>query len=147
MIYGAIIGVILLDIGSLVVIRRRRSRLRSSGALRRLRRLLWVVGIVLAVASVIFPWPYDTKTRILGFPIPGVVFELWTNSKGESFWADFVGPLSLPVLGVDFVLCVFLPQVVLAVVLIVRSERRPATRQADTAEGLEPPPSGGLPGE
>lgn len=122
MIIGAIIGVILIDIGSMVIIRRKRSGLRSSDLLQRLRWVLWALGVVLAVASVTVTWPCDAETRLLGFPIPGVVFELWTNSKGESFWADFLGPVSLPFLAVDFVLCFFLPQVILAAILIVRNE-------------------------
>lgn len=124
MIIATIIAVIVIDIGSMVIIRRRRSVLRCSDALSRWRWVLWLTGVVLAFGSVLVGWPYNASTRIVGFPIPGVIFELWTNSKGESFWADFVGPMTLPALAADFVLCLYLPQVILATLHILRSEEQ-----------------------
>lgn len=120
MIIGAIIAMVLLDVGALVVIRRRRAMLISSLRLRRLRRVLWVAGGLLGLAVVALPWRYDAETWILGFPVPGAIFELWTNAKGESFWADFVGPITPLLLAVDLLLCVWLPQSALATILLLR---------------------------
>jgi hypothetical protein len=72
-------------------------------------------------------WYYDAETRIMGFPLPGVVWELWTNGKGEQFWADFGGPLTLPFLAVDLGLCAMLPQAILAAVLVYRVGRKETT--------------------
>lgn len=118
MIYFVIIVTIAIDVAALGIIARKRVQLGRSHSLQRWRRRLWVLGVVFALSAVTIPWPYDAKTRILGFPFPGVVFELWTTSSGETFWADFVGPLSLPMLALDFVLILCVPQSVLAAMLL-----------------------------
>jgi hypothetical protein len=120
---GLTATVVLLDVSALVTIYLKRATLRSSPRLQASRVWLWVLGVVLAVASVGVTWPYDSETRILGFPLPGVVWELWTNGKGEQFWADFVGPQTLPLLAADFALCLFLPQAILAAILICRTKQ------------------------
>ena len=93
-----------------------------------MRALLWIVGIAVGLMSVSVSWSYDPGVRYLGFPFPGVVFELWTNRHGQTYWADFAGPVTLPVLAVDFLLCMMLPQVALAAVLMVRSDSGAANR-------------------
>ncbi|MHC4471768.1 MAG: hypothetical protein ACYS99_12480, partial [Planctomycetota bacterium] len=101
--------------------------LRNSRALRISRLLLWIMGLVLALISVSIPWPCGSEARVLGFPVPAAVFEQFTNASGESYWLDFVSPLTLPLLLVDFALCLFLPQTGLACILLVHRHERSAT--------------------
>ncbi len=134
MFYAATLGTIVLDVWSMIIIRRRRNRLSPSRSLQRLRWILWAIGLALASLAVTITWHYTAETKILGFPFPGAVFELWTNGSGSSLpagfvgpvpndndgshWVDFVGPLTLPFLAMDFVLCLYLPQVALALTLL-----------------------------
>jgi hypothetical protein len=126
MIYTAIIVTIAIDVFALVIIGRERIQLEESQSLQRWRRRLWGLGGVLALSAVMIAWPYDAETKILGFPFPGAVFELRTTSRGETFWADFVGPLSLPFLALDFALILYAPQSVLAVMLLTGDHRQAA---------------------
>jgi hypothetical protein len=122
--FAALTGVVmLLDAAALVVVVSSRHEIARSARLRRSRLFLGCVGAVLAVASVTVRWPYGAQTRMLGLPMPAAVFELWGSGE-ERFWADFVGPLTLPLLVLDFVLCACLPQVVLALFLVRSSRRR-----------------------
>lgn len=107
-------------------------QLRESQSLSRWRLRLWVLGGVLALSAVTITWPYDAETKILGFPFPGAVFELWTTSRGETFWADFTGPLSLPFLALDFALMLYAPQSVLAMMLLTGGPRKAAGQPPNT---------------
>jgi hypothetical protein len=74
--------------------------------------MTWFFGCALAIAAVSWAWPYSENIRILGFPFPSVVFE-----RSEDQWLDFVGPLSLPALVADVVICLVTPHFVLRIYL------------------------------
>lgn len=85
--------------------------------------VVWVIGCLLALATVTVWWPYSRDARILGAPFPAVVFE-----RSGDAWLDFVGPLSGPLLIADFIIVFFLPQFVFTVYL------RRITRNIDPPE-------------
>lgn len=148
MLYAAILGTIALDAWSTIIIRRRRNRLSASSSLKLLRRILFVIGLGLASLAVTITWHYTAEIKILGFPLPAAAFELWNsgggdslpvdfvgplpNESGGSYWADFVGPWTLPFLAIDFALCLYLPQLLLALALLTGNhDESTAIQQAD----------------
>lgn len=58
------------------------------------KKIFWVlniVGLALAAASMFMIWPYDTNTKIVGFPFPAAVFQ---RESETSQWQDYVGPMT-----------------------------------------------------
>jgi len=140
MLYALIIAITVLNLLAWIYLIRKRQQINSCTKLRRWRMGLWVIGGVLAVLAVTVTWPSGNKVRFLGFPLPGAAFEL-VATGAEPYWADFVGPLTLPILVIDFVFCLCLPQVALAILLLVGKRSAPTIRQADAADGpLRGPP-------
>lgn len=61
-------------------------------------RMFWVIfglGIIFAACSIFIVWPYDTNTRIVGFPFPAAA---WQRSADGGAWADYVGIMTIPIL-------------------------------------------------
>lgn len=118
MIYLAILVVVAIDVWTKVVIHKNSKVLAASPALVRLRKKLFLAGILFGLAAIFFTWPYDSTHDILGFPIPAAVFELVTAPDGVQYWADFVGPLTWPFLILDFLFCLYFPQLIVAILLL-----------------------------
>lgn len=96
-----------------------------------LRLAGWVVGGVLATLAVTVCWPFGPDARIVGFPLPGAIFE-----RAGDGWVDFVGPTTLPFLMIDFVTCLLAPQVLLVVYLKCVGGRHVYTGEAHTSSGV-----------
>ncbi|MBI5758289.1 MAG: hypothetical protein HZA46_07215 [Planctomycetales bacterium] len=104
------IAVLIIDIGTYLVKLRARNVVASSHKLRMARRLAWATGLGLGVLMSLCTWPYSADVRIWGFPFPAATFERVGNA-----WADFVSPLTLPIWLFDLALCIYLPQVFVAI--------------------------------
>jgi hypothetical protein len=68
--------------------------------------------------------------RILGFPFPSAVFE-----RSGDYWLDFVGPLTLPALLANFVICLMLPPALLKAYVRLRPS---GVRPPDTIHAIDP---------
>lgn len=106
------------------------SAARHSPRTRTLMLAGWVVGGVLATLAVTVWWPFDRDARIVGFPLPGAIFE-----RSGDGWIDFVGPTTLPFLMIDFVTCLLAPQILLVVYLKCVGGRHVCTGEAYTTTG------------
>lgn len=78
-----------------------------------LRSSYWIIAFLALVATIgmtgFFSYYLNPNTRIVGWPIPSVVFERDTPT---SAWWDFVGPLTLLAFPMNFILYMFIPSVV-----------------------------------
>lgn len=101
-----------LDLLGLVLLARKRvvwSSLRS-------RWLAVGLGVCAAACACLLRYPYTDKYLVIGFPLPAAAFEIATG-------ADFLGPLTLPILGLDAFLAAVLPLATLTIGTALR--RRP----------------------
>ncbi len=87
----------------------------------RLSLLVWrvalLVGVALAILSLLARYPLDATRRIVGFPFMAAAWE-----KRGDHWQDFVGPLTLPAYAANAAFAFMLPQ------LLLRIRSRPERR-------------------
>jgi hypothetical protein len=84
-------------------------------------RWRWVaigLGLVGAAYASLTPLPYGEKYRVVGFPLPAAAFEISTG-------ADFVGPLTVPILCLDLILVAAIPLSALVLFGAFRGRQQP----------------------
>ncbi len=84
------------------------------------RRPALLLGAVAGLAAVLARYPLGPKYVVLGFPLPAAAFEKATG-------ADFVSPLTVPMLLVDLLLIGVCPAAVLVIHAYVGDRKRRAT--------------------
>jgi hypothetical protein len=87
------------------------------------RRRLWsslpwrwaalALGILVAAYVCLTQLPYDDRYRVVGFPLPAAAFEIRTG-------ADFISPLTVPILALDVLLVSSFPLSLLVLVAVFR---------------------------
>lgn len=92
-------------------------RKRASWSLLRWRWVAVAVGVSAAACACLLRYPYTDKYLALGFPLPAAAFEIATG-------ADFLVPLTLPILCFDAFLVATLPLATLAIATALRGRAR-----------------------
>lgn len=75
------------------------------------------LGVVAAACSCSIRYRYTDKYFAVGFPLPAAAFEISTG-------ADFVGPLTLPLMCLDVLLSAALPLATLVIAVVLRRPPR-----------------------
>jgi uncharacterized membrane protein HdeD (DUF308 family) len=108
------LGVILLVGGITAVIYRRRHRDRMHASTF-VNVVLIFVGVALAAYSTIVTYQVSPTLRLVGFSFPAAAWEF-----GGSYWADFAGPMTLPLTFLNAMVWLLAPQTIFVVGLLVR---------------------------
>jgi len=94
-------------VASVVALRRNQRDVASPRLSLRVRLGTWILGLVLATASLFVSYPLGDTHRIVGFPFMAAAWE-----KHGDHWEDFVGPLTIPAYLANAILALTLPQLV-----------------------------------
>ncbi len=98
------IAIIIFDVFALIIKRKKFGKKVSLIKGKGFRYLFELSCIIIGAKAAYTYWNYDNTTKIFGFPFPAAVFQL-ENGK----WYDYVGPFSIPLLFINFLIIYYLP--------------------------------------
>ena len=127
-IFGLVL--LLLEIVALCIKLKYRYLTKGSPTWRTVAICTWTIGLAIAFVSAYTTWSWSEAIRVHSFPFPAEVSVIQ-----DGRWITYGGIITYPLLGLNLIICAYLPQIFVAMALpIVHRAQMRMEDEADEAE-------------
>ena len=86
-----------------------------SKKLKRIRKIGWVLGVIIGVGANYIPWQSSEAVKIFGLPVP---IAYWVLENGS--WRDYVSSFLIPTMVLNCILIAYAPQAAISMYLFIK---------------------------